>query len=361
MDNLRHDFSRGEPAPIVIGTTRITSDSNPYVIAEAGVNHDGEIAQARRLIEAARDAGASAVKFQIFSAEELVSASAPSASYQTTAGCSDSQRALLKRLELPFAAFEELAEHCRRVEIDFLATPFTIGAVGQVVELRAPAIKIASTDLNNLPLLEAAVRTGLPLLLSTGASRLDEIDETICYLDQQKARARLVLMHCVSSYPTADLDASLSSITMLRRRYGIWAGYSDHTESIEAAGLAVACGAKVLEKHLTLDRGLSGPDHAFSLTPKMFGQYVQSACAAWRMMGRPRDGVFAVEQEVRRLARRSVVARAAIRRGQTLTADLLTTKRPAGGIPPSDMDKLMGKIACCDIPAEVPIEWGMVR
>ncbi len=360
MHTILLQAGEGRPAPVSIGSHEINDYGRPFVVAEAGVNHDGEPVRARRLIDAAHRAGADAVKFQVFSASTLVTAEAKLAGYQACGGAR-SQRELLKNLELSLKDFQELARHCKQIGIAFLATPFSNEDLQAVLDLGVPAIKIASTDINNFPLLGAAVAANLPLLLSTGASRLSEIDETVSYLDQQEACDRSVLLHCVSSYPTAGRDASLSTIAQLRDRYMLWIGYSDHTESIEAGGLAVACGARVLEKHLTLDRNLPGPDHAFSLTPEMFKQYVQSANNAWQMMGEPRQDVAEVEREVRELTRKSVVAKTTIRKGERVRADSLTLKRPGGGIEPKDMQRLIGKTANQDIPADVQIAWNMVR
>ena len=347
------------PPPLGIGDHEIHADSEPFVIAEIGVNHDGDIEQARRLIEAAKASGASAAKFQVFSADQLVTAEGKTAAYQARCGAA-SQRELLRDLELSHEDFAALAAHCRKVGIAFLATPFDPQDLQVVVDLNAPAVKVASPDLNNFPLLDAVAATGLPILLSTGASRMSEIDEVVAYLDERQARNRLVLLHCVSSYPTTIEDASLSTIALLAARYGLWVGYSDHTESIEAAGLAVACGARILEKHLTLDQNLAGPDHALSLTPDMFKRYVDSARFAWQMLGQPRREVGDSEREVRTLSRRSVVARQTIQRGQAITDSDLTLKRPAGGIEPRDIERLVGKRALRDIAADTQIAWGMV-
>ena len=350
---------QGRPTSISIGFHQISDHSRPLVVAEAGVNHDGDVEQAHHLVDAAAAAGAGAVKFQVFSADALATSKAQAADYQARGGA-QTQHQLLAGLELSHRDFEKLARRCEQASIMFLATPFSVADLQVIRDLGVPAIKIASTDLDNAPLLDAAVETKLPLLVSTGASRLSEIDEAVSYLAQRRACGRTVLMHCVSCYPTASTDAAMSTITLLQQRYNLWPGYSDHTESIEAAGLAVACGARLLEKHFTLDRNLDGPDHAFSMSPAMFEQYVASALNAWRMLGEPRQEVAPVEQEVRRLARRSVVASATIRSGARITQDLLALKRPGGGIEPRDLQRLIGKTARQDIPADVQIEWNMV-
>ena len=359
MDAILKDTIERCPAPIRIGPHQIDSSSKPYVIAEIGVNHNGDADQARRLIDAAHQAGADAAKFQVFSASALATAEAPAAKYQTR-GDARSQREILAGLELTPERFKDIADHCKSVGIAFLATPFSVDDLQLVVDLGVPAIKLASTDINNFPLLDAVLATNLPLLVSTGASRASEIDETVARIAGQDARERTLLLHCVSNYPTAPHDASLSTIAYLQARYTVWAGYSDHTESIDVAGLAVACGARVLEKHFTLDRGLAGPDHAFSLTPEMLRQYVQTAETAWRMMGRPRRDVADVEQEVRALARKSVVASRTIRRNEQITADMLTLKRPGSGLEPKHLAALVGRTARRDIAADAQVVWDMV-
>ncbi len=359
MDAILNDTIEHCPAPVCIGLHQIDSMSKPYVIAEIGVNHNGDVDQARLLIDAAHQAGADAAKFQVFSAAALATAEAQAAEYQIR-GVAQSQREMLEGLELTHASFSLVAEHCKSIGIAFLATPVSVDDLQLVIGLGVPAIKLASTDLNNFPLLDAALATGLPLLVSTGASRESEIDETVSHIAGQGGRERTVLFHCVSTYPTAPQDTSLSTITHLQSRHGMWTGYSDHTESIEVAGLAVACGARVLEKHFTLDRGLAGPDHAFSLTPEMLQQYVQSAETAWRMMGRPRREVADVEQEVRAVARKSVVASRTIHRDERITADMLTLKRPGSGLEPKHLAALVGRTARRDIAADAQVAWDMV-
>ncbi len=349
------------PAPVKIGTHTIDATSSPFIIAEVGVNHNGQVTIARQLIDAAHQAGVHAVKFQVFSADTLVSTEAPSASYQTAAGCDSSQYAMLKGLELQPKDFAQLADYCRSLGLSFLATPFGVQDVQTVVDLGAPALKIASTDLNDVPILEAALASRLPLIVSTGASELSEIDEATALFREHGAAQRLVLLHCVSSYPTAISEAALSTIRLLRDRYRVWTGFSDHTEIVESGGLAVAAGAKVLEKHITLDRSWPGPDQAFSLTPDMLKRYVESAQMGWQMLGTPREGVAESEKEVRQVSRKSVVARVTIRKGERITAEHLAIKRPGGGIEPKDWLSLVGKVAQRDISRDAQIGWDMVN
>ncbi|MFH1419547.1 MAG: N-acetylneuraminate synthase family protein [Planctomycetota bacterium] len=334
----------------------------PYVVAEAGVNHGGEVAQAHRLIDAARAARADAVKFQVFSADRLVSRTAPSCTYQKQhTARTTSQHAMLQSLELSEAAFRELKAHADDAGIQFLATPFGIADLEFLVKLSVPAVKIASTDAVNVPLLRAAADTGLPLILSTGACTIEEIDAAVALVRSRQAADKLILLHCVSAYPTRPEDARLRCVQALADRHGVPTGFSDHTPEPEFSALAVAAGAVILEKHLTLDRGGPGPDDFFSLLPEQMSQYVAHAHSAFRVLG---DGAFSVaaqEQEVRDLARGSVFTVAGLRAGQQLTAEVLSVRRPGGGIQPRDWDRVIGCRAKADIPADTQLTWSMLR
>ncbi len=348
------------PASIQIGDHEIGPGSAPFIVAEAGVNHNGDVDRAKALADAALAAGADAVKFQVFKAAALVQSTAPAAPYQVAASGQQSQRELLSGLEMSHDHFGQLADHCRSIGIMFLATPFSVDDLRAIVEMGVPAIKLASPDLNNVVIVEAAAATGLPLLVSTGASRLVEIDEAVALLDQLEACSQTVLMHCVSAYPTAMRDAALSTIWTFRLRYDMWVGYSDHTAGVATAAPAVGCGAKVLEKHLTLDRAAPGPDHAFSLTPEMLAEYCTEARQAWDLLGDSRETVFRCEEPVRALARRSLVARVDIPAGQIIEAEHLILKRPGGGIPPREWSDLVGRRSACDIPSDTQLNWDMV-
>jgi len=358
-------MSGGSPPEVVIGDRTIGADREVYIIAEAGVNHDGDESAARKLIQAARDAGADAVKFQVFSADRLVSKSAAACEYQKqSAGTPDSQHEMLKKLELDAGVFAELAGLARSIGIQFLATPFGIPELEMLVSLKAPAIKIASTDLVNVPLLEAAARSGLPLIVSTGASTLDEVDQAFALIRGLGAAGRLVLMHCVSAYPTRPEAARLRRIRALAERLGVPVGFSDHTPDPRFSAIAVAAGAVVLEKHLTLDRRAAGPDHFFSLTPAEFAEYVSAARLAAAALGGPStsQGPIAEEEaEVRKLARGSIVASRHIERGRQITPDCLAVRRPGSGISPSRWHSVIGRIAKTDIPADAALEWSMLE
>ena len=360
-DQVRPGGRGHDLCPVRIGDAVVGSGQRVYVIAEAGVNHNGDVDTARRMVEVARQAGADAVKFQAFRAERLVTRTASMADYQK-GGLSDTctQYEMLRELELWPDAFAEIHTHCRQCGVAFLATPFAREDVAMLAALEPVAIKIASSDLTNMPLLEAAVDTHLPLIVSTGASKGDEIDAGVAWLRQRDAANRLVLLHCVSSYPTDPCDANLRRIAVLADRFGVPTGFSDHTAGVETGALAVAAGAVMIEKHFTLNRSQIGPDHSFSLEPDELAAYVRGIRQAERMLGTGKLDCADCEGDVRRLSRASVVAAVDIAAGGVLRPDMLAIKRPAGGIEPSHLHELIGLTATQNIPADTALTWEMV-
>jgi len=345
------------PQPFMrIGRRLVGPPGSVYVIAEAGVNHDGDIDVARQLIAAAANTGADAVKFQVFSADRLVTRQAPSTGYQQRAGESESQHEMLARLELAHGQFEELSEYARRFPIDFFATPFSIPDLDFLVSLGVPVLKLASPDIVNGPLLDAAAQSGLAVIASTGAATLDEVTSAVERFMVPGA-GPLSLLHCVSSYPAREEEANLAVINELARRFHCISGFSDHTESLTIGGLAVAAGAKIVEKHLTLDRHRRGPDHSFSLEPEVMTRYVNEVRRVARMMGDGQPGPTSSQREVRRLGRSSIVAARNIAPGEVIHQNMLTTKRPGGGISPMRINELVGRKVLRIIPADTPITW----
>jgi sialic acid synthase SpsE len=334
-------------------------EQHPFLIAEAGVNHNGSTETALRLVDAARRAGADAVKFQVFSASRLVAAGAPTAKYQQKSAAD--QRSLLADLELKRDDFQQIADHCGAVGIQFLATPFDPVDLEFLLTLDVPAVKIASTDLNNRPLLSASFATGLPTLLSTGAALTREIDRSVAWYRRAECAGPLLLLHCVSSYPTPPDRANLRAIDTLKLRYALPVGYSDHTTSITAGALAMAAGASVIEKHFTLDRSLPGPDHAMSLEPVALTEYIALIRESQSLMGSGALDCDDVERDVREVARRSVVADRDLAAGDVLVPAMLTVKRPGGGIDPAFFEEVLGWQVAADIPRETPITWEMLR
>ena len=347
-------------APLMLGQRPVGSGHPTYVIAEAGVNHDGSVARALELVDVAAAAGADAVKFQVFRAAELASAAAGAARYQRAGGAA-SQRVLLAPLELDDDAFARVAAHCRQHGIEFLATPFGVPDVARLESLGVRAIKIASTDLDNLPLLRRAAATGLPLIVSTGAATRDEITTAVARLEQLGAGRRLALLHCVSSYPTPLDAANLRAVATLAATFGVPAGYSDHTAQIETGAWAVAAGAALLEKHFTHDRAARGPDHAMSLDGSGLRAYIAAVRQVERSLGSGALGMTSLEAEVRAVARKSVVAARPLSAGMVLTPDALTTKRPGGGITPDQLDALIGRRVAGDVPADTVLTWDMIQ
>lgn len=339
----------------------IGPDFPALVIAEIGVNHDGSVARAMELLRCAKKAGADAAKLQLFRADRLMHPSGGFADYQKKNVADDSARQMLRRYELSDAAVKKIAAEADKLEIWLLATPFSPGDLKLVEELDLPAIKIASPDLVNKPLLKQAAALGRPLLLSTGAADLEEIDRTVVWMVQWEAP--FALMHCVSAYPTPSAEAHLNWIGELRARYGIPVGFSDHTCEIVSGALAVAAGAKMIEKHLTYDRSASGPDHAASLDGKQFAKYVAGIRQAEVMLGGPKDGkrVLPIEQDVRRVSRQSLVAARAIAAGKKIVAKDVTVQRPGTGVPAADVDEMIGRTAKREIAAGKMFSWDMVK
>ena len=339
---------------------REISSSDVWVIAEAGVNHNGSVDSALELVHAASHAGADAVKFQIFSADALASADAPTAAYQQSTGAPTGQRALLRKLELQRHDFVRISACCRDVGIAFLATPFDPADVPFLTELGVPAIKIASPDLTHRPLIESALHTGLPVLISTGASRSAELDRAVAWCRKVVADDCIVLLHCVSSYPTPDCDANLRRIATLQQRHQLPVGYSDHTTSLQAGSLAVALGARVVEKHLTLNRDQPGPDHAMSLEPADLAEYIRRIRQAQSLLGDGNEDYRPIEADVRRVARRSIVAARDIPAGRIIGPGMLACQRPAGGIEPHRLNDLLGRRSACHISRGTQLAWDML-
>lgn len=344
-----------------IGERKVGPGHRVFVIAEAGVNHNGDIGAALRMVDVAADAGADAVKFQMFRAKNLATRGAVSAEYQKGKGGSSSQRDLLSRFELDDAGFAQIHARCAQRGIMFLATPFGPEEVRRLVALGAPAIKLASTDLVNVVLLEASVKTGLPLILSTGASTEKEIFAARRLITRLGATNRTVFLHCISSYPTPISSLNLRAIEAMRRALVLPIGLSDHTTWVHTGAIASACGACVLEKHFTLSRNAPGPDHAMSLIPSELAEYVEQVRLAERAMGESAMGLQSIEKEVREVARKSVVAATHIPAGARIESSMLTLKRPGSGVAPDALADMIGMRATTDIPSDTLVLWDMVQ
>jgi N-acetylneuraminate synthase/N,N'-diacetyllegionaminate synthase len=339
---------------VEIAGRRIGDGELPYVVAEAGVNHNGSAELALRLVEAAAGAGADAVKFQTFSADAVATVDARQADYQRQGAPATSQAEMLRGLELPVEALRACRDRAAELGITFLSTPFDPGSVRVLAELGVPAFKVGSGDLTNLVLLRAIAAQGKPVLLSTGMATLAEVDAAAHDL-RDHGDPPLALLQCTSAYPADPADADLAAMATLRARFGVPVGYSDHTPGIVVAIAAAALGAAVIEKHLTLDRALPGPDHAASLEPGAFAEMVAGVREAHASVGDGAKQPSPAEDDVRRVARRSLVVTRAVRAGETLGAEDLDAMRPEDGISPLLLDEVIGRRAARDLEPRRPL------
>ena len=332
-----------------------------FVIAEAGVNHNGDLVLARKLIAAAAAAGADAVKFQTFRAEQVAAASAPLAAYQkANVTAADSQLELLRRLELPPAAHDELQAVAHDHNLVFLSTPFDEGSVDLLDSLHVPAFKVPSGEVTNWPLLQHVAGKGKPVILSTGMSDLEEVAAAVDVL-RRSGCTELVVLHCVSNYPANPSDVNLRAMAAIRKRCGVPVGYSDHTPGIEVALAAVALGACIIEKHFTLDRGLPGPDHRASLEPGELRALVAGIRTVECALGTEEKRPAASELPTREVVRRSLVAARPLPAGVLLETSMFRALRPAGGIPPSDLDRVIGRHLTRALLEGEPLRWSDVE
>ncbi len=329
-----------------------------FVIAEVGVNHDGSVGTALDLVRRAADAGADAVKVQLFDADRLLHPSAGFAAYQT--GQADCPRAMLRKYQFDDRAAETVIDAARDAGLVPLATPFSPADVAVIERLGLPAVKIASPDLVNPVLLERAAELNVPLLVSTGAATGEEVWEAAGLLHQ--LRAEFALLHCVSSYPAAAADAHLNWIKRLSEEHGVPVGYSDHATDPLAGALAVAAGARIVEKHLTHDRAAAGPDHAASADPGQFAEYVRLIRAAEKLLGGTGEKrVLPCEADVRRVSRQSLVLSRDVPAGVPLREADLTVQRPGAGVPAAAVRRVVGLPLKTALPAGTLLEWGMLE
>lgn len=317
-----------------------------FLIAEAGVNHNGNLDLAMALCESASRAGADAVKFQTFRSVDLVVPGAPTAAYQRRQTGHEDQAEMLRKLELSEADHRMIQGYCKDLGIEFFSTPFSVGAIAMLTRLGVKRLKLSSGELTHRALVEAAAATGLPLILSTGMATEEEITEALDWVRAIRGSLNQVaVLHCTSSYPADDSQLNLLALQTMRSRWSIPVGYSDHSLGIEASLAAVALGATIIEKHLTLDRTLSGPDHAASLEPREFSMLVNGVRRIERMLG---DGIkrpHPTEDEIAKVARRSVVMARPVPAGAVIGTDDLTCRRPGTGMEPKYLTSLLGRRA----------------
>ncbi len=330
------------------------------IIAEAGVNHNGDISKAFKLVDAAVAAGVDYVKFQTFKAENLVSKNAKKAEYQiqNTQNESDSQLEMLKKLELSHAQHEELIKYCKDKNIKFFSTAFDLVSLEYLSQICLKLVKIPSGEITNLPYLKKAALLFDEVIISTGMSMMHEIKDALnVFLDSGIAKNKITILHCNTEYPTPMKDVNLKAMLSIGEEFGVKIGYSDHTLGIEVPIAAVALGASVIEKHFTLDKNLPGPDHAASLDP----DELVAMCRAIRNIETALSGSGVKEpseSEIKNIAiaRKSIVAKTAIKQGLFLTEDNITTKRPGNGISAMQWDEILGTRASRDFNEDDLIE-----
>lgn len=329
-----------------------------FIIAEAGVNHNGNMDLAKKLIEKAAEAGADAVKFQTFKAEKIVARNADKAAYQKqSTGNNESQFEMLQRLELDEAQFKELAVFCRQSDITFLSTPFDLDSVDMLAAMGMPVFKIPSGEITNLPLLRKVGSLRKKIILSTGMASLQEINEALkVFIKAGSLIEDITVLHCSTQYPTPASDVNLKAMQTIAAACKVAVGYSDHTLGTEVAIAATALGAQVIEKHFTIDRSLPGPDHQASLTPQELRDMVFAIRNIEKALGNGIKEPTPAELDNLRVVRRSIVASTSISKGEKFSPDNLTVKRPATGLSPMQWDAVIGQEALRNFEPDEPIE-----
>ncbi len=317
------------------------------IIAEAGVNHNGSFEIAKKLVDAAKLAGADCVKFQTFKTDNLVSANADKAEYQKKATGDDSQKDMLKKLELSYEQFVELKKYCEEVGITFLSTPFDLESIDFLEGFDMPFWKIPSGEVTNLPYLIAVARTKRPVIMSTGMCDLQDIEDAIKVL-KDNGTSEISLLHCNTEYPTPFEDVHLKAMEVIKEKFQVEVGYSDHTEGIAIPIAAVAMGATIIEKHFTLDKKMEGPDHKASLEPNELKCMIDAIRNVEKAIGMAEKRVSASEQKNISVARKSIVAKRFIPEGEVLSEENLTIKRPGSGISPMKWFDVIGTKATKD-------------
>ncbi len=329
------------------------------IIAEIGVNHNGDINNAKKLIFEAAKCGADIVKFQTFKTEELATSSAKKTNYQiqNTKTESFSQTDMLKGLELNYEDHIVLLEECKRQNVEFLSTAFDIESLKMLINFGIKRIKIPSGEITNLPYLKAIGNSNLPIILSTGMSDLIEVKQALNVLSNKSCnKSNITVLHCTSEYPAPLKNVNLRAMNTIKNNLKVNVGYSDHTLGIEVALAAVSLGAKIIEKHITLDNNQYGPDHKASLEPEEFGQMVKGIRVVEESLGSDIKKPSKVEIENSLLVRKSIVASKKIKIGDTFSLENLTCKRPYNGISPMNWDRLIGKKSKRDYEKDEPIK-----
>ncbi|MFH1395320.1 MAG: N-acetylneuraminate synthase [Candidatus Omnitrophota bacterium] len=328
-----------------------------YIIAEAGVNHNGDLETAKKMIDVAASAGASAVKFQAFKADKLTSVSAPKADYQKIGNDKESQYEMLKQLELDRDAHKVLMDYCREKNIDFLSSPFDVESIDMLAELGLEVFKIPSGEITNLPYLRKVGQLNKKIIISTGMSDFSEVERAVeVLITSGTLLENITILHCNTAYPTSYEDVNLKAIENLRSFLKIPVGYSDHSLGIEVSIAAVALGAEVIEKHFTLDRNMPGPDHAASLEPRELKIMVNAIRNIEKSLGSSEKKVSPSEEKNMTAVRKSITAAGSIKKGEIFNGNNITAKRPGSGISPMQWDEVIGKTAKRDFEKDELIE-----
>ena len=336
-----------------------------FIIAEAGVNHNGDLDRALQMVDAAAAAGADAVKFQTFSTDLVIGPTAEKAEYQKRETGEGSQRDMVRPLELSDSDHEQLAERCDQQGIEFMSTPFDKGSVDLLIRLGMKRMKVPSGEITNFPFLRYLVQQGLPLIVSTGMATLQEVEEAVDFIERTRADAGLtapmaeqvVILHCTSNYPAACSDVNLRAMQTIASATGLPVGYSDHTLGIAVSTAAVGMGAVVIEKHFTLDKTLIGPDHTASLDVAELTAMVRQIRDVEAALGSPIKAPTESEIPVRAVVRRSVTAGRDLAIGEILTEADLMLLRPASGIPAKQLDEVIGRSLKFAVAEGQPLQW----
>ncbi len=345
----------------MINSVKNIIKNKTFIIAEAGVNHNGSLEIAKKLIDAAVHAEADAVKFQTFSTDRLVTKNAPKADYQNeTTDRNESQYDMLKKLELTYEEHKILEYYCQENNILFMSTPFDFESVDLLEKLGVELYKIGSGDLTNIPLLQYIAKKQKPMIVSTGMSNLGEVEEAVNYI-KGCGNENIILLHCISNYPAAYEDVNLKAMNTLKEAFKLPVGYSDHTSGIEVPIAAVAMGAKVIEKHFTLDKTMEGPDHKASLSSKELKEMVSNIRYVESALGngikKPQDS----ERNNRKVSRKSLTAARNLKKGDKISKEDIDIKRPGTGIPPKFIDEIVGSVLLRDTKINDILKWNNLK
>ncbi len=342
---------------IKIGSKQIFPASQVYIIAEIGVNHNGSIELAKKLICCAKECGADAVKFQTYCTEKLVIPNAPKVQYQKNlTSPKETHFDMLKKLELPTESHFPLLEYCRKLDIEFVSTPYDIASAKFLLNLGVRCFKTASADIVDLPLHEFLAKSNRPVIIATGMAALGEIEEVMGIYQAAKHKD-IILLHCVSNYPCSEKSLNLRVIETLQATFGVNVGFSDHSADFLASCIAVALGAVVIEKHFTLDKSLPGPDHKASSIPDEFKKLVKSIRRTEIILGTSIKKCQSEERDMARISRKSIVLNKNIAKGDTFTFDHLTMKRPGTGLYSKEISNIVGKKARYDLRENHLLNW----